>query len=56
MGQNNGPYLPKDIMLTNQKSLRVIGGFAYCKLLQGDEVSKSTSSILAKAGLGYENG
>ncbi|KAM3135677.1 hypothetical protein pb186bvf_012203 [Paramecium bursaria] len=43
LGQNNGPYLPKDIMLTNQKSL---------KLLQNDEVSKSTSSILAKAGMG----
>ncbi|CAD8086869.1 unnamed protein product [Paramecium primaurelia] len=43
LGQNNGPYLPKDIMLTNQKSL---------KLLQGDEVSKSVSNVLARAGMG----
>ncbi|CAK94025.1 unnamed protein product (macronuclear) [Paramecium tetraurelia] len=43
LGQNNGPYLPKDIMLTNQKSL---------KLLQGDEVSKSVSQVLTRAGMG----
>lgn len=39
LGQNNGPYLTKDIMLTNQKSLGLLNG--------KDEVARSAASILS---------
>jgi hypothetical protein len=38
-------------MLTNQKSLKVLDHVT-AQLLQGDEVSKSVSNVLARAGMG----
>ena len=38
LGQNNGPYLTKDIMITNEKSLKLLVG--------RDEVAKTTANIL----------
>ncbi|EAS01101.1 hypothetical protein TTHERM_00316540 (macronuclear) [Tetrahymena thermophila SB210] len=47
LGQNNGPYLTKDIMITNHKSLQLLNG--------KDEVAKSAASILSGVGTSILN-
>ncbi|EGR28797.1 hypothetical protein IMG5_168330 [Ichthyophthirius multifiliis] len=42
LGQNNGPYLTKDIMITNQKSLSLLNS--------KDNVTKTAANILASVG------